>query len=124
MEEDKERSGVTAGEIRRRLRFRACLSIAGIAALGAIGLVGMAITADHVDLWRAGFDVGLALCVCSFTLIIGWGASSNHALAVELIDERLTTVERIERETGNAVVVALDDLRTARERRAQHKRGG
>ena len=108
---------VTAGEIERHLRFRAQLSVAGIVILGAIGLTAITISAGHIDGYRAVFSIGIALCICAFTMIIGWGASSNHAQTARLISDEFSTVEKLQRETGNAVVVALDEVRRRRARR-------
>jgi len=108
---------ISATEAAHRLRFRAQLSVAGIATLGAVGLALIAITAGHVDGYRAVYDAGIAVCSCAFMLIIGWGSSSNQGLLARVLGSGFAQVEEIERTTGRAVVVALDDLRDRRERR-------
>jgi hypothetical protein len=121
----------TIGEIASKFDFRARLSLCAIAALGVTGTILIIKTADRIDGNLAAFIAGVALCVCAWTMVIGWGASSHHAELArfaaagherlhELIAERLAEIETIERETGNAVVVALDDLR---EQRRKHGSG-
>lgn len=105
----------TASEVGRLLRARAHLSVALGVTLGACGLA-TAVAARHRDDHDA-FIIGTELCVCAFTMIIGWGASSNHGLVARLISDGFDTVTQIERETGSAVIVALDDLRNRRDRR-------
>jgi hypothetical protein len=111
-----------------RFEFRARLSAIVIAVFGVLGALAIAKTADEIDPSLAFFIAGVAMCVCSFTMIIGWGASRGHAelarLAAsghermhEILAERLDGIEEIERQTGEAVVYALDDLR---EKRSQH----
>lgn len=117
-------------EVSDHFAFKAKLSIAAVMVLGALGLLAIAITVTEIDGNLAVYMAGIAACSCALTMVIAWGAASGHAelarLAItgherlnNLIAERLDNIEAIERQTGNAVVIALDDLR---ERRA--KRGG
>jgi hypothetical protein len=117
----------TIAETAAKFDFRARLSLVAIAAFGAVGALLVTETASHVDPALAAYVGGVALCVCAWTMVIGWGASSHHAelarLAAdgherlhELIAERLTEIEAVERQNGQAVVVALDDLREQRRR--------
>lgn len=115
----------TIGEIAAKFDFRARLSLVAIAVFGLVGIILIIKTADRIDGNLAAFIAGVALCVCAWTMVIGWGASSHHAelarLAAdgherlhELIARRLTEIEAVERQNGRAVVVALDDLREQR----------
>ena len=118
----------TVDEVTTHFEFRSHLSLAVIAVLGAIGLVTITVTVTEIDGHLAVFIMGVAACVCSFQMIISWGASDGHAKLARLaghghadlhdrIGERLDQIEAIERQTGDAVVVALDDLRARRSNR-------
>lgn len=112
-------------EVAGKYRFRARGSIVLAAVLGAIGLVMIAFSADKVDPALAIFIGGAALGVCAWTMIIGWGASDGHGdlarLAANghermhaLLVDRLNEIEKAERSTCNAVIVALDEVRERR----------
>jgi hypothetical protein len=112
----RETNQITCGEIHRRLKFRAQLSIGALATLGATGLVFIAIAAGHLDGARVCLVVGVGLCQAAFTMLIAWGAASNHGMVASLVSDGFEQVTEIERETGNAVVVALDEVRKRRRR--------
>jgi hypothetical protein len=115
-------------QIAAKYRFRARLSLGLIAALGATGSGLIWSTASRVDGALALFIGGVAMCVCAHTMIIGWGASDGHGdlarLAADghermhdLIAQRLENIEAIERQTGDAIVIALDEVRDRRRKR-------
>lgn len=118
----------TIDEVTTHFEFRSRLSLGVIAVLGAIGLVTITVTVTHIDGHLAVFIMGVASCICAFVMIIGWGASDGHGKLARVavnghaelndrIGERLDQIEAIERQTGDAVVIALDDLRARRSKR-------
>lgn len=106
-----------------KCRLKANLSLAGIGIAGGLGLVGIVATVKKVDGDLAVFMGGVAAMCCSVSMITNWGASEGHADLAQLakylsetIKDGFTEVEQIERETGSAVVVALDELGERRRR--------
>lgn len=107
-----------------KCRLKAHLSLAGIGIAGGLGLVGIIATVKKVDGDLAVFMGGIAAMCCSVSMVTNWGASEGHADLAQLakylgetIKDGFTEVEQIERQTGNAIVIALDELR---ERRRRH----
>lgn len=118
-------------QVAERFETRARQSLVVIAVFGIPGLLAVTSTADRIGTSGAAlavFIIGAQLCSSAITMIIGWGASRSHAelarLAadgherlLELLARKLDRVEAIERKTGEAVVIALDDLRQRRTQR-------
>lgn len=114
-------------QVTEKFKLKAHLSLAGIVIAGGLGLVGIVATVNEVDGHLAVFIGGVAALASSVSMITNWGASEGHAdlaqLAVhgherlnEAISDGFNEVEQIERETGSAVVIALDELRERRRR--------
>jgi hypothetical protein len=111
-----------------RFSFRSQLSIAMIGVFALGGTLGVAMTASRLDPARAIYDASIGSWICAIVMVVCWGASDGHAKlariacrgherVVEILTRRLDGIEEIERETGNAVVIALDEVRKRRSQR-------
>lgn len=116
----------TIDDVRALFRFRAALSLVAIGIFGGIGFIGIFASVNQVDGHMAVFIGGVAACTCAFNMLTNWGAADGHSrlaqLAArgherlcEILNGRLDGIEEIERQTGNAVVYALDEVRRKRQ---------
>lgn len=118
-------------DVTTMFRFRGFLALASGGIAGGLGFIGIVASVNQIDGNLATFIAGVAACIVAFNMITNWGASDGHCRLARLaaqgherlnkiLTNRLDGIEKIERETGNAVVIALDDLRDLRDRRRRH----
>jgi hypothetical protein len=118
-------------QVAAKFESRARQSLTVSVVFGAVGILSISSSVGRIDESGAAlavFIIGVHLCSNAITMIIGWGAAGGHSTLARLgaegheklhglLGKRLDGIEAIERKTGEAVVIAMDDLRQRRSQR-------